>query len=243
MRLRRRFSAPTELVVLGGERLRVGPWRETADVGYIAPLADATPPSMPTVRRCIDRLRRRNVREIVTAAIGEREAGPFLDLGFVVHERLALLSHDLIGGPRPNGVATRRARRSDRPAILRVDNEAFSPFWQLDEAGLREALTATPATRFRCTGDTDVTGYAIFGRAGDRGYLQRLAVDPSRHRGGLASALVADGFAWALRRGVRSVLVNTQEENTGALAFYERTGFVRERHGLVVCRLVLEEPA
>lgn len=227
---------------MGNERLRVGPWRDTADVGYIAPLADASPPTIGTIRHCIERLRRRNMREIVTAAIGEREASAFVDLGFAVHERLALLAHDLDGGPPAGAVATRRARRSDRPEILRVDNEAFSAFWQLDEAGLREALTATPATRFRCTGRDEITGYAIFGRAGDRGYLQRLAVHPAHHRNGIASALVADGFAWALRRGVRSVLVNTQEENTGALAFYERTGFVRERHGLVVCRLVLEEP-
>ena len=47
-----------------------------------------------------------------------------------------------------------------------------------------------------------VVGYAITGRAGEIGYLQRLAVDPGHQHEGIGTALVADGLWWAARRGV-----------------------------------------
>ena len=45
-----------------------------------------------------------------------------------------------------------------------------------------------------------VVAYAITGRAGDIGYLQRLAVDPDHHHRGIGSALVLDSLGWARRR-------------------------------------------
>jgi ribosomal protein S18 acetylase RimI-like enzyme len=143
--------------------------------------------------------------------------------------------------------ALRRANRRDHRSVLRIDHEAFPPFWRLDAAGLVEALTATPSHHFCvATGARPALfarrascAYAIWGRAGGRGYLQRLAVRPDRQRRGIATALVADGLRWLQRRGADLVLVNTQEDNLGAVVFYERVGFRREREGLAVLRLEL----
>ena len=71
-------------------------------------------------------------------------------------------------------------RRADRSEVLAVDHAAFPSFWRLDAAGLDEAVAATPRTRFRVAEPaataTSLGGYAICGRAGSRGYVQRLAV-------------------------------------------------------------------
>ena len=137
--------------------------------------------------------------------------------------------------------------------MLAIDAAAFSPFWRLDDAGLEEALTATPASRFRVAVDrhaggadaaTDdelvdgdaILGYAICGRAGRRGFVQRLAVDPARHGSGVGRALVLDGLGWLRRRGVDRVVVNTQEANRRALELYERLGFRRQPGGLAVLK-------
>ena len=80
------------------------------------------------------------------------------------------------------------------------------------------------------------------GRAGPRGYLQRLAVDPDAQRCGIGSALVADALRWLKRWGAREVLVNTQEDNGGAVALYEHLGFRREAEGLAVLQRPLAGP-
>ncbi len=45
---------------------------------------------------------------------------------------------------------------------------------------------------------------------------------------------MADALRWLRRWGGREVLVNTQEDNGGAVALYEHLGFRREAEGLAV---------
>ena len=80
------------------------------------------------------------------------------------------------------------------------------------------------------------------GRAGPRGYVQRLAVDPAVQRRGVGAALLADGLRWLRRWGARDALVNTQEGNERSLRLYQRAGFVLQPDGLAVLRLSLEDP-
>ena len=233
-----------DLLRWGGDRLRVGPWRGDAHVAYISPLPESSPPSTEAVRRCTALLRERGYSEAVTAALAASEANAFLAAGFTVRERLHLLAHELVAlNNRPSSsanVTIRRARRADRTAALAVDARSFDPFWRLDIAGLDEAVDATPSSRFRVVeGSEGVTGYAVSGRAGSRGFLQRLAVDPSARRRGIGSALVLDGLRWMKRRGAARAMVNTQERNTEALQLYERLGFRLQPGGLAVLHTVL----
>ncbi len=121
--------------------------------------------------------------------------------------------------------------------MLELDGLAFESFWQFDKFSLREARRATPTSRFAVAVDSGrVVGYAVTGRAGGRGYLQRLAVDPAAQGTGVGSSLVHDCIDWLHGKGVAMALVNTQERNLRALSLYERLGFVRQREGLVVLR-------
>ena len=129
----------------------------------------------------------------------------------------------------------------DLPEVLAVDRLSFEPFWQLDSAGIDEAILATPRARYRVALDTRahdqeprVVGYAIMGQGAGAGFLQRLAVHPEARGLGIGSLLVADGFRWLTRWGCRSVSVNTQETNERALKLYEHLGFLRQQRGIVL---------
>lgn len=231
-----------DIVQWGPDRLRVGPWRGDAAVAQIVP-APGQLPRADAIVRCVDDLTGRGYRAALTSALTYGEQQPFLDAGFVVHERLHLLRHDLRLMPSARGRPTttfrlRRGRRTDRDGALRVDAAAFSPFWRFDARGLEDARAATPSSRFRVIAGDEVVGYAVTGRAGSIGYLQRLAVRPDHHHRGFGHALVLDALQWARRRGATSVLVNTQETNGDAVRLYEGMGFAREAYGLAV----LERP-
>ena len=172
---------------------------------------------------------------------------PFLDEGLVVRERLHLLRHSVRTVPalRHDAPDIRRARRADRESVLELDALAFDGFWQLDAPALRDALCATPTVRFR-VGDHPGPGrahglaaYAITGRAGRRGYLQRIAVHPEQRNRGWGHTLVVDALGWLKRRGVDEALVNTQWENDAALSLYLACGFRQLPTGLHVLERTL----
>jgi ribosomal protein S18 acetylase RimI-like enzyme len=230
-----------DVVHWGPDRLRVGTWRGDDAVAQIVP-APGHLPHLATIDRCVGELGSRGFRSVLTSALTYTEQQPFLEAGFVVHERLHLLRHDLRPipplTPLDRHLRLRRGKRRDRAGALHVDGTAFSPFWRFDARGLVDARAATPSSRFRVVDDGSVVGYAVTGRAGTVGYLQRLAVLPDRQRHGIGRALVVDALHWARRRGATSVLVNTQETNRAAVELYEHLGFTREAYGLAV----LERP-
>ena len=176
----------------------------------------------------------------MTPALSPFEAEPFYQAGFRLYERLHLLSCRLADVARPSADGPARlgnGRRWHDQSVLAVDARAFKGFWRFDHLALAEAKTATPARRFRVARvGGQIGGYAVTGRAGPRGYLQRLAVDPEVQGKGIGTTLVNDSFDWLRRRGANESLVNTQETNETALALYERLGYRRQPDGLLVLR-------
>lgn len=211
---------------------RLGSWRGQPDVAYLSVGADR-PPTQEVVERCVGRLRGRGFSTVVTSALTPSDSLPFVDAGFAVRERLHLLAHDLEAIPEPTH-PTRRARREDRPAVLALDALAFDDFWRIDRTGLENAVHATPSSRFRVVGDGAPIAYAITGRAGRQGYLQRVAVHPDARRTGCGRTVVADGLRWLRRHRVTRALVNTQLDNAAALSLYGSCGFVALPTGLCV---------
>lgn len=231
---------------------RAAPWRGNPHVAHLV-LGERVPSDASTITSCLRTLRRSGYSTVVTTAMAPGDARPFVDAGFDVRERLHLLEHDLADLPTltPRSLRLRRAWRTDRPAVLALDRLAFDEFWRLEELGLREALHATPTARFRIGDPTrDASGrgaddppraqhlaaaaYAITGRAGRQGYLQRIAVHPDERRQGWGRILVLDALVWLRHHDVRRALVNTQWVNDGAIALYESCGFRRLPVGLSV---------
>ena len=222
-------------------RLRVTPWRGDTTVAHVTPGRGR--PTLASVRRAIDDAVASGYQTAITAALAPGDQAPFLDAGFEVHERLHLLVRGLDDLPDVAPAELRRGHHADRPRVLHVDAEAFPTFWRLDGPGLADALAATPSARFRVATDArparTVIGYAVTGRAGPRGYLQRLAVHPDHQRAGIGGALVVDGLRWLRRWGAKEVLVNTQEGNDPAVQLYEALGFELRPEGLAVLRLAV----
>ena len=217
---------------------RVAPWRGQHDVAHLV-LAEGAPPPRAEVEECIGRLRHAGYTAIVTSALTAADSLPFVDAGFVVRERLHLLEHAVDDVPpvTTREPSLRRAWRADRTPVLALDAIAFDDFWRLELDGLSDALHATPAVRFRIGEPSQGAGpvaYAITGRAGRRGYLQRVAVHPNARRYGWGRALVLDALRWLHRHDTQRALVNTQWENAAALALYESCGFRRLPVGLSV---------
>ena len=80
-----------------------------------------------------------------------------------------LLRHETIGPPDA---------KSD--TFWALDDVSFDGFWRLGPVGLKDAIEATPSSRFRVGRDADrIIAYAITGIAGRYGYLQRVAVHPT----------------------------------------------------------------
>jgi len=235
----------TDTVTGRGVRIRVRPWRGREDTAELStvPAGAAVPPAL--VELALERAADRGYDHVVTPALPAFEWRPYVDAGFTVREELHLLAHDLLDLPsRPppgRGARLRRVQRRDRDRILAIDHAAFQPFWRLDAEALEDAVRATPSTRFRM--DRDRHAYALTGRAGDRGYLQRLAVEPGCEGQGLGSALVLDSLWWLRRWRVREALVNTQTENERAIGLYQHLGFRRRRDGLAVLERSLEPRA
>lgn len=230
----------------GHESARTGPWRADGSVAYLVPVPDGRPPSAEFVRRCLLLLARQGYERVVTGALGPAEQRGFLDAGFEVHEQLHLLVLDKATPlpPVPAGPRLYRAGHARRSGLLQVDVSAFDPFWRLDRAGLREALGATRRHRLRVVlGEHhEVTGYAICGASGGRGFVQRLAVSPGAQGQGLGKALLLDGLHWLRRLGTSQVAVNTQKGNEAALALYRRVGFRDDPTGLCVLSAGLSTP-
>ena len=229
-----------QTLTVGTDRFRVGPWQGMSDVAYLAVGVDPPRPSTAGLRTALDRLAANGFSKVVTAALHPSEAVAFEQTGFTELDRLLVLSHDLVTLDPPRrrlskGLRVRWARPGDRAQALEVDHRAFEQFWQLDRPGLRDAEGATPARRFRVVAHgADVLGYAVTGRAGRQGFLQRLAADPDHFGKGIGSALVLDSLRWADRHGVRRMLVNTQFENQRARELYEQLGFRSTSTFLVV---------
>ncbi len=103
-------------------------------------------------------------------------------------------------------------------------------------------MAATPVRRLRVAEDGETPGviaYALTGRAGTSGYLQRLAVTPSHQGRGIGRALALDSLHWLRRHRAERALVNTQVTNDRAFGLYVSLGFVPDPHGLAVLMLPL----
>ena len=120
--------------------------------------------------------------------------------------------------------------------MVAIDHAAFPPFWRFERTAIDDALRATPTSRVRVAVDAgdEPVGYAIAGRAGRRGYLQRLAVSPNEQGHGYGRDLVVDALSWMAARGAHDAVVNTQTDNQRALDLYVRLGFRRQPEGLAV---------
>jgi ribosomal protein S18 acetylase RimI-like enzyme len=228
-------------ITWGAERFRVATWHVDEHVAYVTTGGRTFQPTVSGVASLVGRLRDQGFGGVVTSALRPQDVPAFVASGFSERERLVVLRRSVAPVPPIDSVAHARLRRrrpDDLDTIIAIDHAAFEPAWRLDASGIRDAQGATPRSRLRVStapaGTSELVGYAICGRAGRTGYLQRLAVHPDHQGHGHGRALVIDALAWLARRRADDVLVNTQRSNERAIELYRSLGFEDDRGELIV---------
>jgi ribosomal protein S18 acetylase RimI-like enzyme len=70
-----------------------------------------------------------------------------------------------------------------------------------------------------------IIGTVMAGYEGHRGWINYLAVEPARQRGGLGRELMAAAERLLRAAGCPKINLQVRPENQAAIAFYERLGF------------------
>lgn len=229
-------------------RARIGRWPYRSDVAHLVLLDHHMIPDEDDVGRWLADARAGGARSIRTGALFPPSVPAFAATGFDVIDTLSLLELDLTRREHPSSgrwASTRslsRLRRHQLDEAADIDRRAFPEPWANDRTALADIVDATPAARARCVrADGRMVAFAISGRAGDWGYVQRLAVEPQSRRLGLARLLVVDALGWMRRRGVERVLVNTATDNHAAAALYHSCGFARRAEQLSILERALDD--
>ena len=121
----------------------------------------------------------------------------------------------------------RAATPVDGPAIAALEEAALGmDAWSagLIDEGVAGRLPTV--SYFVAEQDDSVVGYAVASVVADIAELQRIAVDESQRRQGIASTLLAAVVKAADTGGADRVLLEVRETNTAALSFYASHGFV-----------------
>lgn len=77
-------------------------------------------------------------------------------------------------------------------------------------------------------GGARIVGSVMAGYEGHRGWINYLAVEPSRQRGGLGRRLMEEAERRLHRAGCPKINLQVRSANRDVIAFYERIGFKRD---------------
>ena len=222
-------SAPL-ILRAGSVVARVRPWAFEPNVAHLVLYNQTRLPTPAEIIGWTSELRTAGYDTVRTGALSSQAGARFERLGFESVQSLVLLEHTAVGSvtaasPKASTGTVRLAPDDDRFAS-EVDVAAFGPGWCIDRIGIGDVRSATPRHRARAVqSDAEIVAYAVSGRDGRNGYIQRLAVSPAHQHQGHGLALVSDSLRWMARWRVHRALVNTHTGNEAALALYHRLGF------------------
>jgi ribosomal protein S18 acetylase RimI-like enzyme len=97
--------------------------------------------------------------------------------------------------------------------------------WNDPHKDIRRKLAVRPDLFLVGVEEGQVVGYIMAGYEGHRGWLNYLAVDPSRQRRGLGRALVAEAERLLRASGCPKISLQVRAANEGVVAFYRRLGY------------------
>ncbi len=122
------------------------------------------------------------------------------------------------------GIALRRLKLADIPAVEQVERRAYPTPWSRT---MFAGEIAKPTSR--CYGAFDaerLAGYLIVSRYVDAWHVMNVAIDEPYRRRGLAEQMLLQLFADTAGDGTRGYTLEVRVSNHGAIRLYERTGFM-----------------
>ena len=191
-------------------------------------------------------IQNRGFQRIRTNAVAPAVATELIQRDYKVAQELCVLHVNTYLAPvppvaddlRPQRLVFSKIRIAREHAIakrlIELDCAAFGTEWGLDNTALQEALRATTMSEIYIVKRREIEGYVLVGARDNRGYIQRLAVDPKHQRTGIAATLLSTALAWLRTRNCEDTIVNTEFTNTAALGLYRKFGFVELPYHLSV---------
>lgn len=155
----------------------------------------------------------------------------------------AVISLRRTGGPIPPSLLSESLRvyeiaLTDLNKVAGVDAAAFKPLWQYSQETLElaflQAATITALAKGEC-----MLGYQLSTQHAGSGHLARLAVVPEAQGQGLGSILIGEMLRFFESRGIHTITVNTQADNTPSRRLYRRWGFEPINHSAPVWTMML----
>lgn len=213
--------------------------------GEARPWNDVTPDASlrvirggaPFVDACTGYLLGIGVPSVLSPPMPGSAARAWETVGYERFVPLALMRMELVNPiPTPDHLVVKGD--VDLDLLLAIDRAAFDDFWRFDRFGLSEAIDATATNLVLTIAGPDVipVAYAVVGLGQAISYLQRLAVHPDWQGAGMGRSLVRSATRAARTAGTRAMVLNTQQDNAGAIGLYESEGFVVQPEPLAVLR-------
>jgi ribosomal protein S18 acetylase RimI-like enzyme len=118
---------------------------------------------------------------------------------------------------------------ADEPAVIQLwDRCGLLRAWNAPRKDIARKKRVQPELFVVGAIDGEIVASAMAGYDGHRGWINYLAVDPSRQRQGLGAALMAylEGKLRAL--GCAKINLQIRCDNLEAIAFYQRIGFLED---------------
>lgn len=115
------------------------------------------------------------------------------------------------------------ATRADLEGIHRIECESFPSPWRREFFD-NELVTEWRFNRVAKRGPS-VVAYLFSMWFFDEMHINKIAVTESERRKGIADALMADCFAFALEHSIRTISLEVRQSNKGAQEFYRQLGF------------------
>src|SRR5262249_7180760 len=122
-------------------------------------------------------------------------------------------------------IVLRDARTRDLDALYALDQACFEPDIAYTRRQLRDLLSRDHAVGLVAEIEGALAGFAIGHRAGARGHVVTLDVAGGRRRLGVGRVLLRELIERLESAGARTIRLEVDLRNPGAIRFYERQGF------------------
>jgi ribosomal protein S18 acetylase RimI-like enzyme len=128
-------------------------------------------------------------------------------------------------------VILRDYRTQDLEALYLLDESCFAPAFQFDRESMRRFVGNRRSIVVVADSDDGICGFVIVNMEGSGkalgGYVVTLDVAESLRRSGLARRLMEEATVQARSAGGVWMGLHVHAENEAAIAFYERSGYVK----------------
>jgi [ribosomal protein S18]-alanine N-acetyltransferase len=126
-------------------------------------------------------------------------------------------------------IRLRNVRKADLEALYLLDQACFEPDIAYTRGQLQDLLSRDHAVGVVAEVDGGLAGFAIGHRTGGRGHVVTLDVAGRYRRRGVGRVLLRELVERLERAGARTIRLEVDLRNEGAIRFYERLGFRETR--------------